>query len=60
MNWKEEILAGMELISKGCADNTDWNSCCDCPFTTFCDSLYDGNIGVTPTELFARTLDKFC
>ena len=58
MNWKEEILAGMELISKGCADNPYWNSCKECPFDDFCDLMYRQSSGATPTELFARTLEK--
>ena len=58
MDWREEVLAGMELISKGCADNGEWGLCNDCPFTAFCDFLYYGNDGATPTELFARTLEK--
>ena len=58
MDWREEVLAGMELISKGCADHGEWGLCGDCPFTAFCDFLYYGNDGATPTELFARTLEK--
>ena len=58
MNWREKIIAGMELISNGCADNPEWNLCEECPFTGFCDTLYYANGGATPTELFERILEK--
>lgn len=58
MNWRSEVLAGMELIAKGCADNGEWGFCHSCPFTTFCDFIYYGNDGATPDELFKKVLEK--
>ena len=43
MNWNEDILNGMYLIAKGCAKNTTWLNCHDCPLEELCEIIWDRN-----------------
>ena len=40
MDWKEKVCTGMKLIIEGCQGNDSWTNCSDCPFNTFCTSIY--------------------
>lgn len=39
MNWKQKIIAGMELIKQGCKENGEWADCYHCPFAEICHAL---------------------
>ena len=57
MNWKEKVLAGMELIAQGCEENGEWGLCNQCPFTDYCDSIWKNNNALTPQDLFREVLE---
>lgn len=40
MDWKEKIEIGMKLIIDGCQNNPSWTKCRECPFDTFCSSIW--------------------
>ena len=42
-NWNEDIKNGMFLITKGCAENTTWLNCHDCPLEELCEYIWDKN-----------------
>lgn len=44
MDWKEEMKTGMLMIQSACQkcqNNSELNSCRECPFDDFCDYIYD-------------------
>ena len=41
--WNKDIINGMKLISKGCAENTTWLNCRDCPLEELCEIIWDKN-----------------
>lgn len=50
MKWTKKVAMGMSLISEGCAENKEWKECCECPFDSWCSSLWDyKNSNTTPT-----------
>lgn len=58
MTWKQKIVAGMQLISSGCKQNTSRNECDNCPFDDFCDNIMKCNDGLNPSELFLLDEDR--
>ena len=42
-NWKDMIAEGINLIIEGCKENSSWLNCRECPFDTFCTSIYIDN-----------------
>ena len=58
MNWKEKVLAGMELIAQGCEENGEWGLCNQCPFTDYCDSIWRDNNANTPKTFSERFYKK--
>ena len=59
MNWKDKIIAGMELISQGCKENHRWNNCIpNCPFTAYCDVIW-GEFRTEADECFKTPADYF-
>ena len=46
MDWSNDILNGTELIAKGCAENTSWNNCHDCPLEELCEMVWDKSLSL--------------
>ena len=49
--WIEKIELGMELIRQGCSENQEWGACEKCPFTDYCDAIFD-NYNIFPDYFF--------
>ena len=41
MTWVDKVKAGMNLMADGCRENTSLTNCNECPFTKYCDVLYN-------------------
>ena len=35
-NWRKNIIEGMKLIKKGCAEQDSWFGCEECPLAKYC------------------------
>lgn len=49
MKWTKKVAMGMSLISEGCTENKEWAKCCECPFDSWCSSLWDSQNNNAPT-----------
>lgn len=60
MNWREKVIAGMQLIAQGCAENPTWTACRFCPFDEYCDLINnDKENWDTTGEIFEKEVEYY-
>jgi hypothetical protein len=51
-DWKEKMLEAMIMMKEACKEKDALESCKDCPFSKYCDDLFEGSGDVITPDKF--------